>query len=63
MLIKFDVRKEIRLGDRAEAAIKAKSLLGVKVLEITPRGNGQLTGPSRWTAPPRPMNCQTPWAI
>jgi phospholipid/cholesterol/gamma-HCH transport system substrate-binding protein len=45
VLIKFDVRKEIRLGDRAEAAIKAKSLLGVKVLEVTPRGNGQLAGP------------------
>jgi phospholipid/cholesterol/gamma-HCH transport system substrate-binding protein len=45
VLVKFDVRKDIRLGDRAEAAIKAKSLLGVKVLEITPRGDGQLTSP------------------
>ncbi|WP_428343088.1 MCE family protein [Mycobacterium sp.] len=45
VLIKFDVRKDIHLGDRTEAAIKAKSLLGVKVLEITPRGDGQLTGP------------------
>ena len=37
--------RTIRLGDRTEAAIKAKSLLGVKVLEITPRGDGQLSGP------------------
>lgn len=43
VLVKFDVRKDIRLGDRTEAVIKAKSLLGVKVLEITPRGEGWLT--------------------
>ena len=45
VLIKFDVDKNIPLGDRTEAAIKAKSLLGAKVLEITPRGESQLAGP------------------
>ena len=45
VLVKFNVDKDVRLGDRTEAAIKAKSLLGAKVLEITPRGDGQLSGP------------------
>ena len=45
VLITFNVDKNVRLGDRTEAAIKAKSLLGAKVLEITPRGDGQLSGP------------------
>ena len=45
VLVKFDVSKDVHLGDRTEAAIKAKSLLGVKVLEITPRGDGELRGP------------------
>jgi phospholipid/cholesterol/gamma-HCH transport system substrate-binding protein len=43
--ITFVVSKDVPLGDRTEAAIKARSLLGAKVLEITPRGTGQLTGP------------------
>lgn len=43
--ITFNVDKSIPLGDRTEAAIKAKSLLGAKVLEITPRGQGQLSAP------------------
>jgi phospholipid/cholesterol/gamma-HCH transport system substrate-binding protein len=45
VLIKFDVAKNIRLGNRTEAAIKTKSLLGAKILEITPRGDGHLDGP------------------
>jgi len=45
VFIKFDVDKTIRLGDRTEAAIKTKSLLGTKILEVTPRGDGQQTGP------------------
>jgi phospholipid/cholesterol/gamma-HCH transport system substrate-binding protein len=44
VLITFNVDKNIPLGDRTEAAIKARSLLGAKVLEITPRGDGQLSG-------------------
>ncbi|MEB3980123.1 MCE family protein [Mycobacterium sp. 663a-19] len=53
VLVKFNVDKDVRLGDRTEAAIKAKSLLGAKVLEITPRGDGHLSGPI-------PMNRTTP---
>lgn len=45
VLVKFTVDRNIRLGDRTEAAIKARSLLGSKVLEITPRGDGQLSSP------------------
>jgi phospholipid/cholesterol/gamma-HCH transport system substrate-binding protein len=43
VLIKFDVDKDIRLGERTEAAVKTKSLLGAKILEITPRGDGELS--------------------
>ncbi|ODQ95128.1 MCE family protein [Mycolicibacterium holsaticum] len=42
VLITFELSDEVRLGDRTEAAIKTKSLLGVKVLEVMPRGDGQL---------------------
>ena len=45
VLVTFNVDENIRLGERTEAAIKAKSLLGTKVLEITPRGDGSLAGP------------------
>lgn len=54
VLVKFEVDKHIRLGDRTEAAIKTKSLLGAKILEITPRGDGRLSRPiplQRTTAP------------
>jgi phospholipid/cholesterol/gamma-HCH transport system substrate-binding protein len=44
VLVKFQVNKNIRLGDRTEAAIKTKSLLGTKFLEVTPRGDGGLDG-------------------
>ncbi|CAJ1586083.1 MCE family protein [[Mycobacterium] wendilense] len=40
VLITFDVQSGIRLGDRSEAAIKTKSLLGAKYLEVIPRGEG-----------------------
>ncbi|WP_285032737.1 MCE family protein [Mycolicibacterium sp. lyk4-40-TYG-92] len=43
--ITFYVDKNIPLGNRTEAAIKAKSLLGAKVLQITPRGGGHLDAP------------------
>lgn len=45
VLIKFRVAKNIHLGDRTEGAIKLKTLLGAKVLEVTPRGTGRLSGP------------------
>jgi phospholipid/cholesterol/gamma-HCH transport system substrate-binding protein len=43
VLVKFHVSGDVRLGDRTEAAIKLKTLLGSKVLEVTPRGDGKLT--------------------
>jgi phospholipid/cholesterol/gamma-HCH transport system substrate-binding protein len=45
VLVSFEVDKSIRLGDRTEAAIKTKSLLGAKILEVTPRGENQQNGP------------------
>jgi phospholipid/cholesterol/gamma-HCH transport system substrate-binding protein len=43
VLITFSVDKHVRLGDRTEAAVKTKSVLGAKILELTPRGDGQLS--------------------
>ncbi len=43
VLVKFKVNKNIRLGDRAEAAIKTKTVLGTKYLDVIPRGEGQLS--------------------
>ncbi len=40
----FKVGGNVRLGDRTEAAIKSKGLLGSKILDVTPRGEGQLDG-------------------
>jgi phospholipid/cholesterol/gamma-HCH transport system substrate-binding protein len=45
VLVTFNLDKHIRLGDRTEAAIKTKTLLGAKVLEVTPRGDNQQSGP------------------
>jgi len=45
VLVKFKVGKNIRLGDRTEVAIKTKGLLGSKILDVIPRGGGQLEGP------------------
>src|ERR1700692_3079569 len=42
VVIDFAVAEHVRLGERTEAAIKTKSLLGARVLELTPRGPGQL---------------------
>jgi len=44
VLIKFTVNKNIRLGDRTEAAIKTKGLLGTKILAVTSRGDGRQEG-------------------
>jgi phospholipid/cholesterol/gamma-HCH transport system substrate-binding protein len=43
VLVKFHVDNDVRLGDRTEAAVKLKTALGTKTLEITPRGTGELT--------------------
>jgi phospholipid/cholesterol/gamma-HCH transport system substrate-binding protein len=54
VLVGFNVAGNIRLGELTEAAIRAKSLLGAKILEVTPRGGGHLAGPipiERTTSP------------
>jgi phospholipid/cholesterol/gamma-HCH transport system substrate-binding protein len=45
VLVEFKVDSDVRLGDRTEAAVNLRTLLGSKLLEVTPRGEGQLTGP------------------
>ena len=45
VLVKFTVAGNVRLGERTEAAIKLRTVLGSKVLEVSPRGEGQLSGP------------------
>lgn len=45
VVVQFHVDKDIPLGDRTEAAITTKSLLGAKVLEVRPRGDGSQDGP------------------
>jgi phospholipid/cholesterol/gamma-HCH transport system substrate-binding protein len=42
--VEFTVDDAIDLGDRTEAAIKTETVLGAKMLELTPRGDGKLTG-------------------
>jgi phospholipid/cholesterol/gamma-HCH transport system substrate-binding protein len=44
VLVKFKVGNSIHLGNRTEAAIKTKGLLGSKILDVIPRGEGQLEG-------------------
>lgn len=44
VLVDFTVRNGVELGDRTEAAIKTETVLGNKMLEITPRGDGSLDG-------------------
>ena len=43
VLVDFTVRDGVDLGDRTEAAIKTETVLGTKMLELTPRGDGELT--------------------
>lgn len=45
VLVRFTVDKNVRIGEATQAAIKTKSLLGTKVLDVMPRGGGQLNGP------------------
>jgi phospholipid/cholesterol/gamma-HCH transport system substrate-binding protein len=45
VLVAFNVDKSVVVGDRSEAAIKTKTVLGAKILELTPRGEGRLPGP------------------
>jgi phospholipid/cholesterol/gamma-HCH transport system substrate-binding protein len=45
VLITFDISNDVPIGDRSEADIKTKALLGTKVLNITTRGDQPLDGP------------------
>ena len=54
IVVKFKVDQDVRLGERTEAAIKSKSVLGIRYLEVRSRGNGHLDGPiplERTTSP------------
>ncbi len=54
VLVRFEVDDGVRLGDRTEAAIKTRSILGAKVIELTPEGGGTLSDPiplDRTTSP------------
>jgi phospholipid/cholesterol/gamma-HCH transport system substrate-binding protein len=43
--VTFTMDGNVHMGESTEAAIKTKSLLGTKVLEVVPRGDGALSGP------------------
>jgi phospholipid/cholesterol/gamma-HCH transport system substrate-binding protein len=43
VLVNFKVADNIRIGERSEAEIRTRSLLGAKVLEVIPRGTGRLS--------------------
>ena len=43
--VTFTVDRDIRLGDRTEAAIKTDTLLGAKVVDVVPQGKGRLSEP------------------
>lgn len=45
VLVEFKLTDDIRLGDHTEAAIRTIALLGNKVIDITPHGDGHLQGP------------------
>jgi phospholipid/cholesterol/gamma-HCH transport system substrate-binding protein len=45
VLVTFNVADNVHLGDRSEAAIQTKSLLGSKIIEVSPRGDGSQDGP------------------
>jgi phospholipid/cholesterol/gamma-HCH transport system substrate-binding protein len=44
VLVSFKINDDVELGERTEAAIKTKTLLGAKILELRPRGEGHLAG-------------------
>jgi phospholipid/cholesterol/gamma-HCH transport system substrate-binding protein len=43
--VQFEIDRNVHLGDRSEANIRTKTLLGAKLLEVTPRGDSPLSGP------------------
>jgi phospholipid/cholesterol/gamma-HCH transport system substrate-binding protein len=44
VVVTFKIDDSVDLGERTEAAIKTKTLLGAKIVEVRPRGEGHLTG-------------------
>lgn len=62
VLVEFTVNDSIRLGDRTEAAIKTKSLLGNKIIEVTPAAMDICPGLFRLSVPNRPTSCPMRWA-
>ncbi|KAA0120653.1 MCE family protein [Mycolicibacterium sp. P9-22] len=54
VLVDFKIASDVHLGDRTEANVRTKNLLGAKLLQITPRGTGELsdTIPIDRTRPP-----------
>lgn len=54
VLVTFRIKGDVHLGERTGAAIKTKGLLGTKMLDVTPGGDGPLNGPipmERTTSP------------
>ncbi|AKK30369.1 MCE family protein [Mycobacterium sp. EPa45] len=54
VLVTFRIDGDVHLGERTLASIKTKGLLGTKMLDVNPRGDGALTGPiprDRTTSP------------
>ncbi len=54
VLVNFHIDGDVVVGDRSEAAIKTKTVLGAKFLEVSPRGEGRQSGPiplARTTSP------------
>jgi phospholipid/cholesterol/gamma-HCH transport system substrate-binding protein len=54
VVVTFTIDDDVHLGKETEAAIKTKSLLGAKILDVSPRGDGSLSGPiplERTTSP------------
>ncbi|WP_395307954.1 MCE family protein [Mycobacterium sp. AMU20-3851] len=45
VVVTFDIDRNVFVGDRSEAAIKTKTVLGAKVIEVTPRGDAPLKQP------------------
>jgi phospholipid/cholesterol/gamma-HCH transport system substrate-binding protein len=44
VLVRFNLDDDVHIGDRTEVAVRTKSLLGAKFLEVTPRGDQPQSG-------------------
>ncbi|MDY6811855.1 MAG: MCE family protein [Actinomycetota bacterium] len=45
VLVTFEIDPDVHLGAGTEAAIRTKSLMGAKIIDVVPRGDGELAGP------------------